>query len=108
MGHTITKEGRSCSDCHESEALRQYKETGQINAVWWDPDSAKLVNLTGVIPVPSDYQNALKFSYVRCVSGCDNPQTAQWEHLKDHTDLWQMLFAEPLTPAQIQKLIENP
>jgi hypothetical protein len=106
--HTVTEEGRHCSDCHESDALEQYRENGEIQAVWWDESSGTLQHLTGVIPVPPDYQNTLKFAFVQCVSGCDNPQTAQWEFLKDQVDAWQILYATPLTSSQIEDLLNNP
>ncbi len=107
-GHTVTKQGRTCSDCHHSEAVEQYRQNRTINVTWWDADSGSIYNLGGVIPVPADYTNALQFSFVKCVSGCDNPETAQWEFLKNGVDRWQILFATPLTSSQMDKLLNNP
>ncbi len=107
-GHTVTRQGRTCDDCHHSEAVEQYRTNGTINVTWWDPDSASLYNLGGIIPVPPDYQNALQFAFVQCVSGCDNPETAQWDFLKNGTDRWQMLFGTPLTATQMSNLLNHP
>ncbi len=109
--HTITKENaRHCSDCHDNMAAQEYLETGEIVATWWNPDSARLEHLTGVIPIPPDYQQSLKFTYMQCVSGCDDPNTAQWEPIQPEgvTNAWQMLdeSCEPLTREQIEALAE--
>jgi len=62
----------------------------------------------GVILIPPDYQTSMNFAFVQCVSSCDNPETAQWEFLKDGTDAVQMLYAQPLTQEQMEKLMNNP
>ncbi len=103
--HTITPQGRTCDDCHGSDAVNQYKQNHMINAVWWNADSGKLENLKGVIPIPYDYNTSLKFAFVKCVSGCDNPETAQWEFLKNGADAIQMLYGTPLTAEQMQNLM---
>lgn len=106
--HTISRQGRTCNDCHHAPAVEQYRSEGVITATWWDSDSSALYNLGGVIPVPPNYETALQFAFVQCVSGCENPQTAQWAFLKDGTDRWQILFAAPLTQEQMDKLLNNP
>lgn len=106
--HTVSRQGRTCNDCHNSQAVEQYQQTGTITVTSWNADSASLNSLSGVIPVPPNYTDALKFAFLQCVSGCDNPETAEWDFLKNGVDRWQILFGSPLTESQMDKLLNNP
>jgi hypothetical protein len=102
--HTITKQGRACTECHASEALKEYKNTGKITLSKWD--GQKLVFTKGVIPVPPDWQKALQLDFVDYKGDPKDPQTdpTKWVFLKSGADLMQMLYAEPLTEEQLKKL----
>ncbi len=99
VSHTITSDGRECEDCHKNAA------TGSINAVWWDDTAGGFENLTGVIPVPHDYRESLRFSFAECEEGCDDSSTAVWKYLKETVDDFQMLFGTPLDEEQMNDLM---
>ncbi|MCC6037531.1 MAG: cytochrome c3 family protein [Armatimonadetes bacterium] len=104
--HTIVKEARKCDECHNNAAVQEYKQTGKITVTKWDPAQGKLVNTKGVIPVPPDWRQALQFDFVDYTGDPKSPTTdpTKWVFLKSGADLMQMLYAEPLTPEQLQKL----
>ncbi len=102
--HTITKQGRACTECHASEALAEYKRTGKITLSKWD--GQKLIFTKGVIPVPPDWQKAFQLDFVDYKGDPKDPQTdpTKWVLLKTGADLTQILYAEPLTEEQLKKL----
>lgn len=104
--HTIVKEGRKCDECHNNAAIQEYKQTGKITVTRWDPTQKRLVGPKGVIPVPPDWRQALQFDFVDYTGDPKSPTTdpTKWVFLKSGADLTQMLYADPLTPEQIQKL----
>jgi hypothetical protein len=97
VGHTVTREGRDCGDCHGNPYVLEYQKTGSIQVVWWDEDLGKLVNAKGVIPIPPDYETALKHDFAKLVDG-------QLVFMEAGPDNAQMLYGEPLTQAQIALL----
>ncbi len=104
--HTIVKEARKCDECHNNAAIQEYKKTGKITVVKWDAAQGRLVGPKGVIPVPPDWRQALQFDFVDYTGDPKSPTTdpTKWVFLKTGADLTQMLYADPLTPEQIQKL----
>ena len=88
-----------CDDCHDSAALNEYNETGEINVARWDEETGTLIGPTGVIPIPPDWETALIFDYLDY-----DVETDTWSFLKTGTDLPQMMYAEPLTEEQMGKL----
>jgi hypothetical protein len=105
--HTISKEARSaCSDCHNNAALQEYAETGKITVTRWDDEEGKLIGPRGIIPLPPDWQEALQFDFLDYTGDPANPETdaTKWIFLKHGADLMQMLFSEPLTDEQMEKL----
>ncbi len=102
--HTITKQGRACTDCHASEALKEYKNTGKVTISKWD--GSKLVFTKGVIPIPPDWKTALQLDFVNYTGDPTKPETdpTKWVFLKSGADLMQILYAEPLTEEQLKKL----
>lgn len=102
--HTIVKEGRKCEECHNSPALQEYLQTGKITLVKWD--GSRLVNTKGVIPVPPDWRQAFLLDLVNFTGDPKSAETKpeQWVFLKTGGDAQQMLFAQPLTPEQMEKL----
>jgi hypothetical protein len=107
-GHTISKEARDCAECHNSQIVRNYNQTGKIAVAWWDTTAKKMANTKGVIPVPPDWKQALQLDFVDYTGNVNDPvkplDPTKWVFLKSGADLNQMLYAEPLTNAQMQKL----
>jgi hypothetical protein len=101
--HAITKDGISCGDCHGNSAIQEYNETGKINVITWDTKKKTLVGREGVIPVPPDWKEALRFDYVVPGRDPNNP----WMLLKGETDRSQMLFGKGLSLRQMD-FLRNP
>ena len=110
-GHTISKEGRACTDCHNTELVQAYKSTGTIDVAKWDAAESKVRHTQGVIPIPPDWQTALQFDFVTYTGDVADPtkplDPSKWTVLKSTPDGSQMLFAEPLTAEQMDKLAMN-
>ena len=105
--HTITKQGKSCEECHANERLAEYDTSGKVNITKWNEKTRKLDVTTGVIPVPPDWEKALAFDFADFVGELTEPgQKDKWVFLKHGADLTQMMkaYAEPLTQEQLSKL----
>jgi len=105
--HTITRQGKSCEECHANERIAEYDTTGTVNITKWNEKTRKLDVTTGVIPVPPDWKNALAFDFADFVGELTEPgQKDKWVFLKHGADLTQMMkaYAEPLTQEQLSKL----
>jgi hypothetical protein len=105
--HTISKEASSaCSDCHNNAALQEYAETGRITVTRWNDEEGRLIGPQGVIPVPPDWQGVLQLDFLDYTGDPADPETdaTKWIFLKHGADLMQMLFGEPLTDEQMEKL----
>lgn len=98
--HTIARNARSCGDCHNSAALAQYLSTGSIDVATWNGSSFTYAQ--GVVPVPPDYETALNFDFADY-----DPNTQTWSFLKSGADAIQLLFGEPMTQEQMDKLDAN-
>jgi hypothetical protein len=109
--HTITREGRTCTECHNTngsnEAITMYNETGVMQFASWDDNAKSLSWLKGIIPVPSDYEETLKMDFITYDGATSDPAgpSSNWSSIgKDTWDLHQMFFASPLTPSQMEAL----
>lgn len=101
FAHTIVRNARSCSDCHGNAAVTDWAADSAINVVTWDAAAGKLTYLKGVIPVPPNYQTGgLKFDFV----DLNQPGGTVWSFLKSGADKIQLLFGQPLTVQQMEKL----
>jgi hypothetical protein len=98
--HTITRKARECMDCHGNAAVRDYLEDGVIDVAWWNEAAGTLEHVKGVVPVPPDYQTALRFDFV----DLDRPGGTSWSFLEWGPDTIQILFGEPLTDSQMASL----
>lgn len=105
--HTITRRAiEGCDDCHGNPAVEDWHEDGVIDLVVWDetkndPNGKNLTYQQGVIPVPPNFfQGGLRFDFVNL----DQPAGTQWSFLKTGADIYQMLYASPLTEAQMEAL----
>jgi hypothetical protein len=105
--HSVTKKAVDCDDCHDSAAIQEYDRTGRIRAVQWNPDTAKLEHAEGILPVPPDYADSLRFDFVDWDGVSRNPQgNPVWTFLRSGADRVQMIYAygTPLTREQMEKL----
>jgi hypothetical protein len=105
--HTVMKKAHDCAYCHNNAALAEYAASGAITVTRWDETKRKPVAASGMIPVPPDWQRALRFDYADFKGDPAKPgQPDKWVFLKSHADLLQMLpqFAYPLTGDQLAKL----
>jgi hypothetical protein len=98
--HTIARNARTCDQCHNNAAVQDYVDDGVIDVVTWNAGESKLDYLQGVIPVPPDYLTSLRFDFV----DLDQPGGTVWSFLKTGADTIQMVYGEPLTQAQMDKL----
>jgi nitrate reductase cytochrome c-type subunit len=107
--HTIAKQARACGDCHGNANVQSYAKTGKIAVTQWDAQASRLSNATGVVPVPPDWRSALMLDFMTYTGNASDPKTDPnaWAFLKSGTDLQQMLFAQPLTKEQMEKLKQN-
>ena len=107
--HAIGKP-KECSECHGSEALKEYLNTGRITMTRWNESAKTISTVRGVIPLPPDWKNALKFDYITYIGNPSNPvkpEPYNWTFVKDSSDVMQICCAEPLTKEQIQKLAKE-
>lgn len=104
--HSVGKKARACGDCHDSANVRAYAATGKLAVTQWDASAGRLKHVTGVVPVPPDWQSALTLDFVTYTGDAASPVTDPnaWAFAKSGADLHQMMFAEPLTGEQMAKL----
>lgn len=114
--HSITKNGRKCVDCHQNfggqiAAIQEYNATGKIQFAKWNASDSTLSWVKGVIPFPENYQTAFKMDFLT-YNGSSSDAVApskNWSAIgKDTWDGHQLLFATPLSRAQMSKLGMNP
>lgn len=99
--HTIVKKGRTCSECHNNPAVQEYVQTGKITVTKWNGTQAVIDKPGVAIPVPPDWRTAFQFAFVQT----DQGPSPNWSLMKvGPADMTQMLYAEPLTPEQMQKM----
>jgi hypothetical protein len=96
-------------DCHRNEHVKSYFAGDGITVTRWDAAKDTLVTSTGAIPVPPDWQSALKFDFVTYTGSASDPvdqpfEPGKWRYLKTGADGTQMLFAKPLTQEQMDLL----
>lgn len=112
VAHTIVKTGaRTCADCHQNmggniPAIVDYNADGLMKFATWNPADSTLSNLSGVIPMPSDWQRSFKLDYLT-YNGDPNDAVApskNWSLIDDVTDGSHMLYATPLTNSQMAKI----
>jgi hypothetical protein len=96
-GHTVTKEGRQCDDCHGTPYVEEYQQNKSIKLVRWDEAEQKLVGAKGLIPIPPDFRTSLKHDFATLVNG-------EWQFLEEGPDVAVMVYGQPLTSRQITLL----
>jgi hypothetical protein len=92
--HKIVKGGRTCTDCHNTQIVREIKE-GKFTLVQWKID--KMQNVEGVVPV----YDVAKWNLVFLTK-----ENEKWTPLKKHAEplLNYSGYCSPLTDDQITKL----
>jgi hypothetical protein len=96
--HSIARNAVTCASCHAAAAVQEYAASGAIQVVGWDANTASFTRPTGIVPVPPDYETALRFDFVTW-------NGTAWEFLEEGPDAFQMLFGTPLTAEQMDALI---
>jgi len=119
--HSIKKNAITCEDCHASAALQQYVDTGAIDVVKWNGADGEVVPAAemgskwqppkGVIPVPPDYAQALRFEFVDLVDptaplNASGTSSSDRVAFKRQADVIHLLdkYVKPLTEEQMAKL----
>lgn len=97
VGHSISSTPRDCGDCHGNNAAQDYLRDGELKIVTWDEASKRLVTRQGLIPIPPDFDGKLLHDFATFENGA-------WRFLEEGPDRSQMLYGEPLSREQIQKL----
>lgn len=102
-GHSVTAQGRSCGNCHNSDRMQELKDTGKIIMTSWDatvdPITTKpvgIVHTTGVVPFAPD---SFEFQFVDF-----DKATGVWSPLKTVADGLQFEYCTPLTDEQLEAL----
>jgi hypothetical protein len=90
------EETRTCSECHNNEAIQELTADGKITVAEWDEATSTLTNTQGVIPV---VDGKMEFPYLNYDSASDS-----WSLVGTTTDNVQYGYCTPLTDAQITKL----
>jgi hypothetical protein len=94
FSHSIQKQGRACSDCHDSEIVRAVT-AGTLVPVRWENGEAK--NLQGVIPAVEGMK--WKVPFLRHEQGVWTPLESPAEPLVNYSG-----FCTPLSREQLARL----
>ncbi|MBE0617490.1 MAG: hypothetical protein IH608_06140, partial [Proteobacteria bacterium] len=99
--HTIARNAvKGCGDCHKSAIMADLDADGVLKLATYDPATTNVKNLKGFIPVPYNYEDAFKFDFLSY-----DRATKKWSLLEENgPDRFQMLYAQPLTREQMNKL----
>jgi hypothetical protein len=105
--HTIVKNAvTGCGNCHGNAAVEDWFDDGVIDVVTYDesvgdPNGKNLKYMKGIIPIPPNFfDGGLRYDFVTLTA----VGSGQWEFLKTGADIYQMLYATPLTQEQMDKL----
>jgi hypothetical protein len=111
--HTIIKEGaRTCNDCHANmggniPAIDEYNNNGMIQFASWNASDSTLSHLNGIIPLPADFKRSFKLDFIQFDGDWSSPpgsDNKNWSFVKGDADGFQLLYATPLTTAQMNAL----
>jgi hypothetical protein len=115
FSHSVRKaeDARGCGDCHANDAVDEYARTGRIWVAKWNEESKSLWLRKGVIPVPPNWPNVLKFDQVTYAGSPNDPvpgypseDPENWIYLGNAPDVTHDFkdYVEPLTREQMEKL----
>ncbi|MFQ5741239.1 MAG: hypothetical protein ACE5JX_19750 [Acidobacteriota bacterium] len=109
--HIVQRDATDCEDCHfnfgaTNKAIQEYNESGTITLNKWNEETKKIDGPQGVVPIPFDWQSALKFDFAVYTgdpaSATTDPEA--WQFLKSGADNAHLYFAEPLDAETMEKL----
>ena len=97
-GHSVTRDGRRCADCHDNDRIAELNDTGFIVIAHRDDmaDPPGIVHTTGAVPF---YPSVMEFEFVDYDAGGD-----VWTAVGTALDQMQWEFCEPLTLDQMTAL----
>lgn len=72
-------------------------ENQPVKLATWNEADKTIKNLTGVIPIPLDWQTALKVDFVA------KDASGEWTFQKDSINATQLLFADPIDVKKMPK-----
>jgi hypothetical protein len=110
FAHTISEQGRTCGDCHDTAATQEYEASGSLSVTTWtapatagEPGSVSIRQ--GAIPLPPDWRTSLDWAFV------GSPTTLPTlGDFTEHTDPdgadFQQLYLTPLTNRQMNRLAQ--
>jgi hypothetical protein len=112
VAHTIVKTGaRTCSDCHQNiggsiPAIEEWNNNGEIQFASWNSGDSTLSWLQGIVPLPVDYMRSFKLDFITYDGDPSDPPgpSKNWTFVKDEADGFQLLYATPLTTAQMDAI----
>lgn len=107
FSHSITRHGRTCSDCHDNANVQAYNTNGELWIAQWDNSQGALNVSSGVLPIPPDWQTSLKLDFLDYTGVIDTSYTnpSAWTFIKSGADVTQnMGYILPLTAEQMNKL----
>jgi hypothetical protein len=118
FNHTImdAENARKCGDCHNNDAVKEYRQEGRIWVARWDEDNKSLWLRKGVIPVPPNWHDKLKFDQVTYTGKPGDPVQAypsedpeNWTYVGNVPDVTQDFkdYVEPLTHEQMLELMKD-
>jgi hypothetical protein len=116
VAHTIIKEGaRTCNDCHANfggniEAINDWNDDGIIQFATWNSNDSTLSWKKGIVPLPADYMRSFKIDFITYNGDPSSPpgtDNKNWSYVKDAADGFQLLYATPLTTAQMNAIGMN-
>lgn len=110
--HTITRTGaRTCVACHANfggsiPAITEYNSGTGIKFAKWNQNDSTYSTLSGIIPLPADYQSSFKMDFVKYDGDPNDPvvPSKNWSFLKDNVDGFALRYATPLTTYQMAKI----
>jgi hypothetical protein len=101
-GHTIARNAISgCDDCHGNAHILDLAEDSLLVVAEFDAEG-DVNTAAGLIPVPFNYETALVFDFV-----VYDAETETWSLLARGQDTTQLMFAEPLSGEQLEKLKQS-
>ena len=92
--HTVTADGRTCNECHNSDRMLELRDTDKVVMTQWDDKERKVRHTKGVIPFVPD-----KFEFQFVTLDGDT-----WVPLTTETGRLQYKFCTPLTVKQLRAL----
>ena len=108
------KDSRRCQDCHNNDAVQQYRDEGRIWVAKWDEEKKSLWLRKGVIPVPPEWSYRLKFDQITYSGQPDDKvpdypaeDPENWTYVGNIPDRTNMFAARPLTRQQMDKLLKS-